>query len=165
MKTESKIDEKIKQELEEIYLFYFNDERIKSMRNIPMHFGSNCYFHSFKVAKYAIKVAIKREGYNLKDLLVASILHDYYLYDWRKDKEKKKKHGKNHPKIAAENAKRDFGISDSVVEIMIAHMWPLTPKNYPKSKEAKLLNRADNVIATREFLSNTKHKKKKEQEI
>ena len=39
-------------------------------------------------------------------------------------------------------------------------MWPLTPKLFPKSREAKMLNYVDDVIATREFMTNTKHKKK-----
>ena len=43
-------------------------------------------------------------------------------------------------------------------------MWPLTLKSFPKSKEAKLVNHADNVIATREFLTCKNYKKKKEKQ-
>ena len=135
------------------------------MKDIPMHRGSNCYIHSFKVCKLVIKKALNsKKEYNYKNLITASILHDYYLYDWRKHHELKKSHGKRHPLIANENAKRDFQISEEISEIIKSHMWPLTPHLYPKTKEAKLVNYVDDIIATREFLVSKKHKAKKEKE-
>lgn len=145
-----------KKELEELYQRFLHDEKILKMQDIQMHRGSSCYIHSFRVAKLCIKKAIRKKKYsmqNLKDLLTAAILHDYYLYDWRKHHELKKKHGRRHPLIACANAVRDFNISKEVQDIIKSHMWPLTPKLYPKTKEAKLVNRMDNHIATREALT------------
>ena len=158
------LSEEEKRELENIYQSFLNDEHILKMKEIPMHRGSNCYIHSFKVAKLCIKKAVKKEGYNLKALLIASILHDYYLYDWRKHRELKKKHGSRHPEVANENAKKDFHISDEVSEIILTHMWPLTPKHFPKTKEAKLVNWVDDMVATKEFFFSKAHKKKHEEE-
>ncbi len=152
-----------KQELIDIYNTFLNDSHVLKMKEIPMHRGSNCYIHSFKVAKLSMKRALKRKGYNLKALLIASILHDYYLYDWRKEKECKKRHGRKHPYIAVENAKRDFEISEEIESIMRSHMWPLTIKDFPKSKEAKMLNFVDDIVATREFLTSKNYKKKREE--
>ena len=157
------IDEARKAKLEQMYQTFKKDPLILKMKEIPMHRGSNTYIHSFKVAKLSIHKAVKRKGYNLENVLIASILHDYYLYDWRKNHELKKKHGKRHPLIAESNAKRDFHISSEVSEIIKSHMWPLTPKYFPKTKEAKLVNYVDDVIATREFLTSKRHKKKKEE--
>ena len=162
MAAVKEIDPKTKQELEEIYQTFFLNPLIQKMKEIPMHRGSNCFIHSFKVAKYAIKKAIKKKGYHLKAILIACILHDYYLYDWRVDHDKRKKHGTRHPFIAEENARRDFHIDEEVSEIIKAHMWPLTLKTYPKTKEAKLVNYVDDVIATREFLTCKNYKKKRE---
>ena len=39
-------------------------------------------------------------------------------------------------------------------------MWPLTPHLFPKSKEAKLINYVDDVVATREALTSRRFKKK-----
>lgn len=145
-----------KAELEEIYQHYLNDEKIKRMNDIQMHRGSSCYIHSFRVAKLCVKKAARRKRYsmqNLKDLLTAAILHDYYLYDWRAHHELKKKHGRRHPLVACSNAIRDFNISKEVQDIIKSHMWPLTIHLYPKTKEAKLVNRMDNHIATREALT------------
>lgn len=157
-------DEKRK-ELEDLYQSLFTNPLINKMKSIPMHRGSNCFIHSFKVCKLVIQKALKSKyNYNLNNLIVASILHDYYLYDWREHKELRKTHGKKHPLIAEENARRDFDISIEVSDIIKTHMWPLTPKYYPKTKEAKLVNYIDDVIATREFLVSKKHKTKKEKE-
>lgn len=153
-----------KEELNNIYVEYLNNPLIMEMKKIPMHRGSNCYLHSFKVAKRTLNKAIEHPNLDYKSLLIASILHDYYLYDWRKNRNLKKKHGRNHPGIAINNAKRDFNISDEVADMIRTHMWPLTPHDFPKSFEAKLLNIIDDEIATVEFLSSKKHKKKKEKQ-
>ena len=153
-----------KAELEEIYQRFLHDEKIMRMEEIQMHRGSSCYIHSFRVAKLCILKAARYKRYsmqNLKDVLVAAILHDYYLYDWREHHELKKKHGRRHPLVACANAIRDFNISPAVQEIIKTHMWPLTPRLYPKTKEAKLVNRMDNHIATREGLTFRVFKKKR----
>ena len=159
-----KLSEERKQELEKIYQSYLNDTRIMKMKEIPMHRGSNCYIHSFKVAKLAIKMASRHKKLNLEVILHACILHDYYLYDWRKDKSKKKKHGSRHPYLAAQKAEEDFGISPDVKKAIASHMWPINFKEFPSSEEARILSLADKVIATREFFTSRGQKQKKEEE-
>ena len=156
-----RLTEEQKQELEAIYQRFLNDPKIQKMKDIPMHRGSNTYLHSFRVAKLSIKRAMSHKEVDLKTLLIASILHDYYLYDWRKDKEKRKHHGSNHPSIAVENASKDFGISEEEKEIIKSHMWPINIKDFPKTKEARIMSHADKNIATREALTCKKHKKKR----
>lgn len=158
------ISDNEKQELEKIYQSFLKDERIQIMKSIPMHNGSNCYIHSFKVAKLAMKRALRHKRVNLKTLLIASILHDYYLYDWRKEKERKKKHGSKHPFIASSNAAKDFSIDEEAQRVMESHMWPINFKHFPKTKEARILTFADKTIATREFLTSKRHKQKKNEQ-
>jgi len=159
-----KLTKEQKDELEAIYQFYLNNENVKRMNEIQMHRGSSCYIHSFRVAKLCVKKAARYQRYtfeDLKNILVASILHDYYLYDWREHHELRKKHGRRHPLVACANAIRDFNIPVEVQDIIKSHMWPLTPKLYPKTKEAKLVNRMDNHIATREGLTFRAFKRKR----
>ena len=154
------LEEKMK--LENIYQKFLNDEKILKMKEVNMHRGSNTYIHSFKVAKLAIKRALRRKRrLDLESILIASILHDYYLYDWRKDKSRKKHHAKNHPFIASENAKRDFDIEEFTSEIIEEHMWPINFKNFPKTTEARIVNNADNSIAFIEVLTSIKYKSKR----
>ncbi len=147
--------------LETIYQAFLNDEKILRMKDISMHRGSNCYLHSFKVAKKAIKKSLNRKDVNLEVVLLGAILHDYYLYDWRKDRSKLKKHAKNHPNIAIENAVKDFNISEEVKKVIKSHMWPLNIKDYPKSKEAKIVSISDKAVTIGESLTSKKYKQKK----
>ena len=156
-----KITEQEKLELEELYQYFLNNEKIKKMNDIQLHRGSSCYIHSFRVAKRAIQIALSsNRKYNLKNVLIGAILHDYYLYDWRTNKALLKKHGRRHPFVANENAKKDFDISPEVSEIILSHMWPLNLRYFPYSKEAKLVNYVDDITATKEALTSRRYKKK-----
>ena len=152
-----------KNELEEIYQSFLQNDKVKRMLDIPMHRGSNCYIHSFKVAKLAIKRALRHKVVDLKALLYAAIFHDYYLYDWRSHREYLKGHGKKHPYIAADNAKNDFDIPEASLNIIKSHMWPLNFKQFPNTKEARILSLADKKIATLEALSSKKYKNKNQE--
>lgn len=156
-----KITEEVKQELESIYQRFFHDEKVQRMKTIAMHRGCNCFIHSFRVARRAIKNALRHKSVNLKNILIASILHDYYLYDWRVDRSRKKHHTANHPKIAIENASKDFEIGEEVRAIIDSHMWPMNFKIFPKTKEARITGLADTMVATREVLTSIAHKKKR----
>ena len=152
-----------KQRLENIYQTFSKDERILKMKEIPMHRGSNCYEHSFKVAKKAIKNSIRlfKKNIDLEVVLIGAILHDYYLYDWRSDRERLKGHAKNHEMIASENASRDFGVPPEIKKVIESHMWPFNFKSFPNTREAKIVSFADKSVATSEAFTSVKYKKKK----
>lgn len=148
-----------KEELEKIYQSFLHNEKILRMKDIPMHRGSNCYIHSFKVTKLAIKRALKKKkAVDLKTLLLGSIFHDYYLYDWRIETDKKMSHCKNHPDVSIENAIRDFDIPKDVQEIIRRHMWPFNLDLVPNTIEARLLTFADKTIYWKEVLVSRKRK-------
>ena len=160
MKDKISLEEK--ERLEEIYYSFLNDSKIDMMKDVSMHRGSNCYLHSFQVAKLAIKRALRRKHkLDLESILIASVLHDYYLYDWRKDKSLLKKHGSRHPYIACNNAKRDFNINDKVASIILSHMWPINFKRFPKTVEARIVNNADTHVAFKEAMTSKIHKAKR----
>ena len=156
------ITEEKKQQLEDVYQSFLNDERVLKMKDISMHRGSNCYIHSFKVAKLAIKRALRHKKGDLYVILLGSILHDYYLYDWRIERDKMNKHLSSHPFIAAENAIRDFNISDNIRKVIETHMWPVNIKDFPKTKEARIISHADKTIYLKEIVCSKRYKKKKE---
>lgn len=150
-----------KETLENIYQTYLNDPKVMRMKDISMHNGSCCYNHSFLVTKYAMRKAIRyHKPLDLEAILIASIFHDYYLYDWRKNRELLKKHGHNHPGIANENAIRDFNIPEKASNIILSHMWPINIKKYPKTREAKIVSISDKAIAFREMFTSKKYKQK-----
>lgn len=157
------INERLKNDLESIYQAFLHDERILKMKDIQMHRGSNCYIHSFKVAKLAIKRALRHKKGNLFTILLAAILHDYYLYDWREDHSKMKHHLGNHPYVAAQNAERDFGIHAPVKKAIESHMWPVNIDEFPQTKEARIISNADKTIYLREIICSRRYKAKREQ--
>ena len=157
------ITDKEKEELEGIYHSFLIDNRIQRMRDIPMHRGSNCYIHSFKVAKLAIKKAMRHKSIDLKTLLLGCLLHDYYLYDWRVDASKKAHHCSTHPEVSINNAIKDFNIDDKVQEIIRRHMWPFNFKLFPNTKEARILMNADKTIFWKEVFVSKKYKIKHEE--
>ena len=152
-----------KERLEKLYRSFLKDEKILRMKDISMHRGSNCYIHCFKVAKRAVNKSLNKKDINLEVVLLGAILHDYYLYDWRKDRSKLKKHGKNHPIIAIENAIRDFNISNDVQKVIKSHMWPINIKEYPNTKEARVVSLSDKAVTIRESMTSKKHKEKKQE--
>ena len=156
-----KITDEQKEKLENLYQSFLHDEKILRMKDISMHRGSNCYEHVFKVAKKAIRKSLRRKDVNLEVVLIGAILHDYYLYDWRKNKELLKGHGKHHPDIAIENAVRDFGINDEVKRVIKTHMWPVNIKAYPNTKEAKIVSLSDKGVTIGESLTSIKYKQRK----
>ena len=157
------INEETKKQLEDIYQSFLNDIRILKMKDIPMHRGSNCYIHSFKVAKLAIKRALRHKKGNLFTILIASILHDYYLYDWRVDHSKMKHHLSSHPYTAAENAEKDFSIHEPIKKAIQSHMWPVNIKDFPKTKEARIVSMADKTIYLKEIVCSKAYKAKRKE--
>lgn len=160
-----KLTDERKESLEKTYQHYLHHEAILKMKEIPAHIGSNVYIHTFKVVKAVMKKAVKsHKNLDLENLLVAAIFHDYYLYDWRKTKERPHPHGKYHPGIAANNAKRDFNISEESQRMIKTHMWPFNFFSPPKGKEARILCNVDTWVALKECFVSRKRKQKKEQE-
>ena len=155
-----------KESLQKTYQYFLHHEDILKMKDIPAHRGSNVYLHTFKLVKDVMRKAIKsRKELDLENLLVATILHDYYLYNWRTTKERPHPHGKYHPHVAAMNAKRDFNISDKAAQMIETHMWPFNLFNPPKTKEARLLCNVDTWVALKECLTSKNHKKKTEAKL
>ena len=157
------LTEERKQELEAIYQSFLHDEKILKMKEVSMHRGSNCYIHSFKVARLAIKRALRHKRGDLYVILVGSILHDYYLYDWRNERDKMKKHLSSHPYTAAKNALRDFNISEEVKKVIESHMWPVNFSEFPETKEARIISNADKAIYLKEIACSKRYKKKREE--
>jgi len=157
-----------KEQIEEYQQYFeslYKDPKIKRIEINDQHRGSNTYLHVCKVTRLAYKLA-KRSNrkVDFKDLILGAMLHDYFLYNWRLDTKKLVLHGHKHPRIALENARKDFEINDKVANIIISHMWPLNFFIFHKSYEAFLIGVADKCVSTREALTSQKYKLKHREE-
>ena len=121
------------------------------LRTYRQHGNISTYEHCLSVAKESYNLArLLRLKVNSRALIRGAFLHDYYLYDWHHSP--CRLHGFRHPRIAMNNALRDFKISSLEAGIIRSHMWPLTLSAFPNSKEALLVCIADKICALKETL-------------
>ena len=128
------------------------DEKFKQEKKFIQHGDMTVYEHSIEVAKTCVRIAEKLNlDVDYKSLVKGALLHDYFLYDWHIYHPSHKLHGFTHPRVARDNAKRDFGLTKKEENMILTHMFPLVPR-LPKYKESILLCLADKYCATKETL-------------
>ena len=124
---------------------------VQSMKNYVQHGNTSAYDHCISVAKLCYKIDRKfKLNSNLKNLMIGSMLHDFYLYDWHKRSLKYGLHGYNHSRIAMENAIKYFDVNTDIQSIILTHMWPLNLTKVPRNKEGWILCVADKICSLRE---------------
>lgn len=146
--------------------------RWREERKYPHHGTVSCYLHSVRVADCAVRISrwLKRYfgfGSDVRTLVRASLLHDYYLYDWHvPDKTHPHRlHGFRHPRVSLENAETEFSLSPREKNSILTHMFPLTPR-FPNCREAWIICIADKICSTEEvFCVRAKKKIPLEDEI
>ena len=123
--------------------------RFSLQKEFIQHGVCSVYDHSVKVAVLSIDLTRRlRLPVNYNILVRAALLHDYFLYDWHLPHGKL--HGFFHPKIALENAKKDFLLSIREENTILRHMFPLTPIP-PKFLEGWIVCICDKICAVREI--------------
>ena len=133
---------------------YLTDPRICRMKEIDHHRGATLYDHVKHVAWLNYRLAnFLPINFDMDCLMRISFLHDYFLYDRKTDDKQLYYHGYCHPVVAAENANRDFHVSNKEYMGILTHMWPEVLWCVPLSKEGWLLCFGDKVCALREYLA------------
>lgn len=90
---------------------------------------------------------------DLKSLIRAALLHDYFLYDWHDwDNGEHQWHGFTHGHAALVNALKDFKLNDIERNSIENHMFPMTPVP-PRYIEGYLVTLADKCSAAAETFS------------
>lgn len=138
------------EEFNDIINSLINNGKVKEMKNYRQHCNTSCYDHSYSVAYLTYKIS-KKLNLDYVSATRGAMLHDLFLYDWRKSK-KFNFHAFKHGKIAYLNAKKEFDLNDIESDMIIKHMWPITIKP-PKYKEGFVLTIADKVCASKEILN------------
>lgn len=137
----------------EVIEYLLTNGRLKEEFNIHHHYTSNVFTHSIRVGRLSLKIAkFLHLKINEKDLLIGSLLHDYFLYNWHDKNSHNGLHGYTHSKVAADNAKLDYNVNNKIYSMIYSHMFPLNITHVPKSKEAWVLTVADKIVALKEQL-------------
>ena len=143
-----------------IYNEITNNDLFKREMKYLQHGDISIYEHSINVANTCLAVANKLNINVEKESLVkGALLHDYFLYDWHEKEAYHRFHGIVHPKIARDNAIRDFGLNKKEENMILSHMFPL---GYivPKYKESIILCTVDKYCALTEVVTSNKIIKK-----
>lgn len=115
-------------------------EIVRDMANYNQHGKVNTLMHGLNVSYtvYKICLRLKLEPY---DMVRAAFLHDFYLYDWHKEKSVIK-HALHHPKEAVKNIEKyHLPVNERQKEMILCHMFPLSP--VPRSAGGWILTRSD----------------------
>lgn len=139
-----------------------NPEFIR-LREFRHHNGS-IYDH-VKAVAYLTYRFCRTKKLDYSSATRGALLHDFFLYDWRTGKDEQGKHHKGHiylhPKMALENAVKNFSINDTERDIILNHMWPLSP-SIPRYKETYIVSFIDKYVATREFIEMLKKSRRQD---
>ena len=129
------------------------NSRFHECNNYIQHGNTTVKRHCIRVAATAYYIALKAGiKVNERELIRGALLHDYFLYDWREKLLRNQIHGFTHPKTALQEALKDFTLSKREENMILHHMFPLTPCP-PKYREGWLLCLADKICATRETIN------------
>lgn len=126
---------------------------VRRMEEFVQHGETSRLRHSAAVAYVSFYLSCRLPvRMDQKSLITGALLHDYYLYDWHVKDGRKGLHGLRHPRCALENAQRDFALNSKERDIILHHMWPLTLRLMPRSREAALVSAADKLCSVVETL-------------
>ncbi len=112
----------------DFFRYISNSGQFSKTRQFIQHGDTSVYSHCVAVAyvslwfSYRLHLSVSKQS-----LLMGAFLHDYFLYDWHENDPSHRLHGFTHPKRALINATADWNLSDRTQNIILRHMFPLTP--------------------------------------
>ncbi len=131
-------------------------EKFVSMDQYRHHGDVSCLQHSLAVAEIVFETSV-RKGLDFISATRGALLHDFYLYDWHTDSPGL--HGFKHPYISKRNAETYFNLNKIEANIILRHMWPLTPIP-PKYSESRLVSLADKKVTYKDYRRDVKIRQK-----
>lgn len=122
----------------------------QSMERFIQHGSTSCKAHCLQVSYLSYHICLKY-GWDSRAAARAGLLHDLFLYDWHTHAKETGNHfhGFTHPRAAWRNAKKYFNLSVREADIILCHMWPLTPIP-PKSMAGMSVVYADKLCSLTE---------------
>ena len=125
------------------------NETVLQMKEFRQHYGTTCFEHCLTASYYCYLIC-RKHGWDHISCARGAILHDLFLYDWRKRENGRKGfHAFTHPHTAYTNARRVTALNDKETDIILKHMWPVTI-SLPKYKESYVLTMVDKFCAISE---------------
>lgn len=108
------------------------------------HHGTDRLSHSIRVS-YCSYLVSKKLGLDYEKAATAGLLHDFFISNYDNNFKNNLYLIFSHPKIASQNAVKQFGISDKERSIIETHMFPINPKP-PKYAEGWVITSVDKIV-------------------
>lgn len=136
-----------------------NHEKVQKMKQYRQHYNINCFDHCLFVS-YNTYLICKKCHLDYISAARAGILHDLFLYDWRKrENGRTGHHAFTHGMTAYKQASTFLDLNEKEKDMIIKHMWPVTLA-IPKYKETFIMTLVDKYFAVAEaFIKNKKMEK------
>lgn len=120
---------------------------VQGMKTFRQHYKVSCFDHCLLVS-YNLYLICKKYKLDYISAARAGMVHDLFLYDWRKKENGRKGwHAFTHPKQAYENAITFLNLNKKEKDIIIKHMWPVTLFALPKYRETFWMIYVDKYLA------------------
>lgn len=142
--------------------FYFviedlvENDAVQTLRLYRHHLRTTRFQHSLNVSYYNYLIC-KRLGLDATAAARAGMLHDLYFYN-RKDyirQDGEQFHNARHPRQAWEAASQLFSLNAREQDIILKHMWPVTPTALPRYRETVVIVLVDKYCAVLELMAPT----------
>lgn len=126
----------------------------KSMDQYIQHGNTTCKEHCIQVSYMSYRLC-RAKSWDYRSAARAGLLHDLFLYDWHTHAKETGQHfhGYTHPRVAMNNAVRHFNVTEMERNIILRHMWPLTPVP-PRYMEGYAVLYADKYCGLAEVAGN-----------
>ena len=121
------------------------------LSELPHHLGTSRFQHSLNVSYYNFLLC-RFFRLDAKSAARAGLLHDLFFYDRRTHTRIQNRHPVEHSNIAFYNASMRFSINDLEADMILNHMWPLTP-HFPRHTETYMITLTDKFCAVAEITS------------
>ena len=130
----------------EIIRDIIKNDMVQQMKNYRQHFNVSCFDHCLYVS-YNLYLICKKHKLDYRSAARAAMVHDLFLYDWRKREDGRKGfHAFTHAKTAYNNAIKFLNLNTKEKDIIIKHMWPVTLA-FPRYKENFWMIYVDKYLA------------------
>jgi len=148
-------------EFKEIIGDIIANKKVQEMKKYRQHGNVDCFEHCYMVSYGCYRVC-KKLNLDYVSGARAGMLHDFYLYDWRKKSQGHKPlHAFHHGLTAYKNASKEFTLNKREKDSIIKHMWPLIIIP-PRYAEGFVLTLVDKCCTFKEMLKFYKNKFRKD---
>lgn len=146
-----------KKNLQELIFYAFvsdiiNSRSVQELKNYTHHYSTTRFQHSLNVSYYNYRLC-RLFRLDARAAARGGLLHDLFYYN-RRDYTREKGecfHNARHPRIAYDNACREFDVSELEKDIILKHMWPMTPLALPRHRESVIIALVDKYCAILEI--------------